>query len=250
MLLSFSEKFIQIPVLSSVRISNWSRRHALNKLSSFSYFVSPSLPVIHFYNPRKSQVIFKRFGALHFPFPKCAFFPVFSLRLHLSTHEEEENRKEKLLVLLFIASNSRFGICGTDFSRLSFSHPFPQRSLSDITVKISSTIVLWCSHLLNISLPKLKSLNIAMLTYSLTYILSLCFWVSFLPSHVWTSYTHIGTMGPATAWENSQETWLQWRLQPSEISKLSEFTPGRSTYAPEKHRITISDSISQHRFTS
>lgn len=87
-----------------------------------------------------------------------------------------------------------------------------------------------------------------LLIHSLIY--SLCFWVSFLPSHVWTSYTHIGTMGPATAWENSQETWLQWRLQPSEISKLSEFTPGRSTYAPEKHRITISDSISQHRFTS
>lgn len=61
-------------------------------------------------------------------------------------------------------------------------------------MKISSTIVLWCSHLLNISLPKLKSLNISMLTYSLTYILSLSVFLGiFSPSHVWTSYRYDGS---------------------------------------------------------
>lgn len=72
----------------------------------------------------------------------------------------------------------------------------------------------------------------------------------FLLSFACMNIMHIGTMGPATAWENSQETWLQWGVQPNQISRLSEFTPSRFTCAAEKLRITISNSISQHRFTS
>lgn len=74
-----------------------------------------------------------------------------------------------------------------------------------------------------------------------------CFMVLKSDSHTQHSYLLlIGTMGPTTAWKDSQETWLP----ESQISGTCKFSRCRPAESLEKYRIAITDSVPQHWLSS